>query len=244
MQFDFQVPQNGGMDISALGRYVKYKTGLGAIRVRASSGGYIDLTPGQSIRLAKEFQSINVQDRSGSSNQGVLVIGDVDFQDDSIVGSVSIIDGGVNSTLANKCFLGLRAGSIATAGKWYATYLSNPAASGKNVIVESIQFTANASGPLALHALASSAPAGPYGANKNVFSGGGAPSTAVLWGFEESSLALLGLPMRQEIVSANTERVIRFAEPVIIRPGVTLAVVFGTGIASMFTNMEWREEPL
>jgi hypothetical protein len=125
MQYDFTLNANGGGQVEATGEYVKYKSGLGAIRVKFSTGGYVDLTPGQGIRVQKRFNSINITDRSGNANQGVLVVGDVEFQDDTIVGVVSIVDGAKNSTLSKNCFLGNTACG-ALAGNYSMVNLINP----------------------------------------------------------------------------------------------------------------------
>lgn len=248
MQYDFQFPANGGQDIAAKGAYVKYKAGLGAIRVKFSTGGFVDLTPGQGVRMPVLFNSVNVSDRSASGNAGVLLIGDYDFQDDSIAGTVSVIDGGVSSTLADKCFLASVSMPISAAGKWAAAYLTNPSASGKNVILQSASISSFNTGTMTVHSIANGAPGGGNfsASNKNIYTGGGTPSTAKLWGFEESSLALLGKEGRKEVVLANTTRDFEVREPVIIRPGVSFALVFGgtAGAAGAFANFEFREEPI
>lgn len=247
MQYDFSMNASGAQVIAALGSYVKYKSGLGAIRVKFSTGGYVDLTPGQGVRLDKSFNTLNVEDRSGAGNQGVLVIGAIDFQDDTIVGSVYVIDNSVASTLASKCFLGALDGAIATGGNYAAHYLTNPTASGKNVIVESLSASSTAAaGSLAIHAITAGVPGGGAvsAVNKHVYSGGGVPSIAQMWKAEETAATyvLLGPALRRQRLPANDVREIRFAEPIIIRPGVTLAVVFGTTITTTTVNFEFREE--
>jgi hypothetical protein len=243
MQYDFSVNANSGMDINALGHYVKYKSGLGAIRVRASAGGYIDLTPGQSIRMDKEFMSINVADKSGNFNQGVLIIGDVEFQDDSIIGVVSTVDGARNSTLSKACFMGSVA-SGATAGVFNYSTIINPAASQKNVFLVGVYYTGS-TGNLKLGGLGL-VPAGVrHAVNKSLAISGGVLSVAFLESATnvtdllDNSNTLINHP-----VQANVSQYIKFAEPILVPPGMGLILTTGTVATGHTVTFEFREDPL
>ena len=153
MQYDFSVPANGGQSIEAVGIFLKYKSGLGKIRIKFNNGGALDLTPGQSVS-GLNFTGFTVTDRSGAANAGVILAGAFAMQDDSIVGAVSIIDGGVASSLANICYMGgVKSGAVA--GEMNFVMLDNPAGTGKNVIVESVTYSIEAGNAFQLATAAS-----------------------------------------------------------------------------------------
>lgn len=241
MQYDFSLNANGGQNIDAVGAYVKYKSGLGAIRVRFSTGGYVDLTPGQGIRLAKqEFNSLNLTDKSGNANQGVLVIGDVDFQDDTISGTVSVVDGGKNSTLAKQCFLGTA--DSGTAGSYNCALLINPAANTRNLIVEKVIASVATTGTVAIYLMGINPVGNVRGANKYAGVAGGQPSTAILEGNFQTAMALYTGLAQKAYISTNAPMVRDFDEPLIVPPGMAVVVVH-TGAGNwVLADFEWRED--
>lgn len=242
MQYDFQLQAGGGQSIEATGIFIKYKSGLGAIRVTTSNGDYIDLTVGQGIRVSKQFSRIVVNDKSGSINTGVLVVGDVDFHDDSIVGTVQVVDGGKNNTLKGNCFLGAMNPTIATAGHYGFAYLTNPSNSGKTIIFEALSVWTSVGEQWSLHMVPTgNTPTTAYGTNKLV---NGPQSTGILWTFEESSLAGPGTILRKEQLSAGVSRDFKPTEPIILLPGNTIGIGFGTVVGGGWVNLEWREDPL
>ena len=136
MQYDFNLPPGGGMQIEVKGRFFKYLSGTGPIRVRASNGGYVDLLPGQGV-WSLDYSSLTVQDRSNAQNAGVLIAGDFDFRDDRIAGTVDVVDGGKSRTAAGISFVGAANGE-AKENLYCVSQIWNPAGSGKNAIIESI----------------------------------------------------------------------------------------------------------
>jgi hypothetical protein len=241
MQYDFSLVANGGQDIAAVGSYIKYKSGLGAIRIRMSGGGYVDLTPGQGIRMNKPFIAFNITDRSGSANAGIILAGDYEFQDDSINGAVSIIDGGKQSTLTQRCFMGSCDSGTVGAQYNYVT-LVNDAASGKNVVVESVLISVPVAGTVYLTLTNAG-----VGAAVNAFNKAGnlAPVASAKMGAGSVTLiALIGDVMMKFALAANTPYTVKFAEPVIIVPNRSLSVVNGSGGAIITANFEFREDPL
>ena len=243
MQYDFTLNAGGGGNIDATGEYVKYKSGLGAIRVRFSTGGYVDLTPGQGIRVQKRFNSINLTDRSGNANQGVLVVGDVDFQDDSITGVVSIVDGGKNSTLSKNCFLGNTI-SPAVAANYSLVALINPAGNTKNLVVESVTGSLSGATTLAMYMLSMSPALNFHGQNKYAGLAGGQPSTAYIEGNQTPTLALGVTAFQQQAVAAGLPMTRKFAEPLIIPPGMAVIVANTTLNQGVNVDFEWREDPV
>lgn len=239
MQYDFTLVPFGGQDVSAIGQYIKYKSGLGAIRVRMSQGGFVDLTPGQGIRLPKEFTAFNITDRSGNANAGVILAGDYEFQDDSINGAVSIIDGGKISTLQQSCFMGTFDAPPINA-QYNSCVLGNPAGNLKNIVVESIAVSSTFSGPVVLTQSNSAVGASVVGINK---AGNLAPnSTGLMGAGAVTNLALAGAVFWKLNMAANSVAVIKLAEPIIIIPGRSISVLsisIGQGLTACF---EWRED--
>lgn len=241
MQYDFTLVANGGQDVNAVGSYIKYKSGLGKIRVRMSNGGYVDLTPGQGIRLDSPFNQFNISDRSGVANSGIILAGHYEFQDDTINGAVTIIDGAKLNTLTQSCFMGsCDAGSLGSNYN-YAT-LVNDAASGKNVVVESITVSVQTTTIVYLTLTNSG-----VGATINAFNKAGnlAPYALALMGPGAiNNIALIGNIMMKINLLANTPYTFKFAEPVIIVPNRSLSVVNGTLGSPLTACFEFREDPV
>jgi hypothetical protein len=89
MQYDLNLAPGAAQRIEASGRFFKYVSGQGKIRVTTSSGGQIDLMPGQGV-WGVDFNGLSVQDRTGTGNVGVLVAGAFEFRDDTVNGAVSV----------------------------------------------------------------------------------------------------------------------------------------------------------
>jgi len=243
MQYDFNMNANAGMDISATGRMVKYKSGLGAIRVKTSAGAVLDLTPGQGARLPKEFISVHVDDRSGNANAGILLIGDYDFQDDTIAGVVSIVDGGKNSTLSKNCFLGNWITS-GLAGNFSMVNLINPAGSGKNVIVESVIASLSSATTVAIYMLGLNPTGSTHAQNKYAAIAGGQPSAAFIEGNTTNLLSALGTACQQQAIQPGMPMTRKFAEPLIIPPGMAVCVANVTMAQGINVDFEFREDPI
>lgn len=148
MQYDFNLSANGGQVIDVKGRFVKYRSGTGPIRVRLSKGGYADLMPGQGI-FDTAFDSLTVNDRTGAQNIGVILAGDFDFRDDRITGTVDVVDGGRARTIQGHAFMGY-AGVTSASGQYSTSQLWNPAGSGKRLVVEQISINCDNSAPVVI----------------------------------------------------------------------------------------------
>jgi|GEM_PF-4187170 len=93
------------MQIDVRGRFFKYRSGTGLIRVRASRGGYVDLMPGQCINNL-DFDSLAVSDLSMARNEGVIIAGDFDFRDERIAGTVEIQNSASSLVRTNSAYSG------------------------------------------------------------------------------------------------------------------------------------------
>lgn len=144
MQYDFSLAAGAGVTLDIAGKFFKYKSGTGLIRVRGSSGGYLDLMPGQGV-WGTEFTSLTVQDRSGAQNVGVLLAGNDDFRDDRITGDVTVLDNGKSRSMSGVSFFRMRAaGPAATQYAWVQVF--NPIGSGKTIALNKIVISADTAG--------------------------------------------------------------------------------------------------
>jgi hypothetical protein len=254
MQYDLNLTPNGGQQIDAVGHFIKYKIGIGPIRVKTNTGAQVDLMPGQGIRASKPFGSITVTDRSGNSNMGILIAGDYEFQDDSIAGAVSIIDGGKSSTLAGNCFIGtVQSGTTSYYG---FVSLGNPDGSGKNLVLESVTYSAEVAGPVYM-SLGNSRGAFATVINDSTYSGnyinsqrttnkantknsGVQGNVALLRGMYMTTNLFLS-PFFRARALVGTPFTMKLAEPIIIQPGNELCIFTNTS-NEVGATIEWRED--
>lgn len=227
------------MQIEVKGRFFKYRSGIGAIRVRASGGGYVDLLPGQGVRNVA-FDSLTVQDRSGLQNVGVIVAGDFDFQDDRISGTVDVVDGGRARTIGGVAFMGY-ANAGSAAGQYSTSQLWNPPGSGVRLVVEQVSISSNGVG------------------DSVVISGGNAPCASKRMngiskripgaGVARGECRYEGRATRQADgycaipVSAGALINVKPTEPWVVEPGAGLEIFFGSpGAVTVMASYEWFEE--
>lgn len=141
MQYDFNMSAGGGQRIDAQGKSISYKNGVGAVRVTTSKGEIVDLLPGQGVK-ALEFNWLTIKDISGATNTGALVIGNYEFFDNNLYGTMTVtgkvqaIDGNRELSMAGGTFMAGRQVLAITGGAQNLIALKNPAGSGKNLIVE------------------------------------------------------------------------------------------------------------
>ncbi|PJC99798.1 hypothetical protein GQ37_005685 [Janthinobacterium sp. BJB1] len=238
MQYDFNLPPGGALNLEVKGKFFKYRSGAGPIRVRASKGGYVDLLPGQGVRNL-DYESLTVVDRSGANNAGVLVAGDFDFQDDRITGTVDIMDGARTRTLANMAFL---ADTALSPGGSYATLqLWNPVGSGKNVMLE--QLTISVDAATAISMWDSTAPKLTPGLNPSPKLLGGASGVARTFS-DNPGVAYTGVRNGSLNCQSNGSFIFPMKGPIVIPPGRGFVVQSGTITTILRCMFEFFEEPL
>ncbi|MGK5023116.1 hypothetical protein, partial [Janthinobacterium sp. LB2P10] len=222
MQYDFNLPPGGALNLDVKGKFFKYRSGTGAIRVRASKGGYVDLLPGQGVR-GFDFESLTVADRSGANNVGVLIVGDFDFQDDRIAGTVDVVDGGKARTLSNIAGIsGLNCGASAGVYSW--AQLWNPVGSAKNMIISGLQVSSSGAGGIVIRS--TNAPFATLAGNpvsklnQNIITAIEVrTATGAAWPGQGISTIL---------VSAGTNVPVSLKEPIVMQPGFGLAISGGS----------------
>lgn len=237
MQFDFNVAANGAQFIDVAGKFFKYKSGIGAIRVRNSTGGYVDILPGQGVS-GLEFSSLSVTDISGAANKGVLLAGAYEFRDDRISGDVNVIDNSKAVSESGMVFYDGQ-GVAAVVGQTSYVELFNPVASGKKIAISSYEITTDVSGWVAL---------GKYLTDTN---NGSKFMTSKLFGsaagIGKLNCGTNAVPLVNtadgfvRMLTANSPFVRQLREPIVLKPGFGYLIQAGTINAALTVAFETTE---
>jgi hypothetical protein len=239
MEYDFTIPGNGGQIVDVQGKFFKYRSGTGKIRVTTEKGESVDLLPGQGV-FNIDYTRLTIVDRTGNQNNGVLLAGNFDFRDDRISGTVDVIDGGKSRTLANQAFLGTGAIAAPATNFPYAQ-LFNPAASAVNLILKSFAVSSSVAGyaDLRIYNAAFANVGTSFVTNKQI---GGAVGNGVVnanYGATQISAAVVTSYQLQ----ANSSLIVPLSEQIVIRPGYGLLLDMNnsTGL-TLLADYEWYEE--
>ncbi|MGK5073243.1 hypothetical protein [Janthinobacterium sp. ZB1P44] len=242
MQYDFNLPPNGGQVIDVKGRFVKYRSGNSSIRVRMSNGGYVDLLPGQGV-WGVDYAGLTVQDRSGANNAGSIIAGDFDFRDDRITGTVDVVDGGKARVITGRAFSGAVA-ITPNAGQFGTLSLFNPAASPSRVMIEQLVISSNTSGEIGGYIGLSQVPN-----NQSVVSSpssklsGGADSACIFT--RNTSVAAnpyTGKAVFDNFLVAGQPYTYRLTEPIVLLPGHCLTIAHTVANGALILTAEHFEE--
>lgn len=242
MQYDFTLTANSAQVIDVAGKFFKYKSGIGAIRVILDKGSRVDLMPGQGV-WGVDFTRLTVQDLSGVGNDGVLLAGSFDFRDDTISGNVSVVDGGKNRTKANQAFFMAAQLGTAPAGQFSYQELWNPAASGKNLIIE--QYFLDSSAASRIYSGVSSARQGNGVLGVASKLAGGALSASLPF----SAIPTIAVPAGGTVlatinVAANITQTISLREPIVVPPGWGFFISNTVATNDLGVAVEFFEEPI
>jgi hypothetical protein len=238
MQYDFALTPLGGQIINVKGRFFKYRTGTGPIRVKLTDGGVIDLMPGQGVSN-RNFESIEIVDRSGAINAGTILAGDFDFRDERISGTVDVVDGGKSRTLSGRTYMcAISAGN--SAGQFAFNELWNPPGSNKNVIVEQWSLSSGAASIIYAGWHNVRLTTGPSGSISK--KAGGALSSALSGSVYRVAAGGIASVLTASNVSANQTIVVMPKEPIVIPPGFSFYCENETASSSLQTWVEFFEE--
>lgn len=142
----FVIPAGGSFPLICDGRYFRIQSATGPLKVVGDSFGNMgSVGVGQGLHLKATddaFHRLTFIDTSGGPNTVTVVIADADFVDNSLLGTVSVVDGEKARTLAGGMFAGAPV-QAAAAGAYGWVQLWNPAGTGKNLIVTAVEFTGN-----------------------------------------------------------------------------------------------------
>jgi hypothetical protein len=240
MQYDFTLLAGESKQNEVKGKFIKYKSGLGMIRVRMSKGGYVDLLPGQGVNNV-DYENFIITDKSGAANTGVVLAGNYDFRDDRITGTVDVVDGGKTRTLANIAFQGTTAGNSA-AGEYPHAQLWNPPASTKRLIVKQVFMSSTQAQQVAL-VFYNVALAG-FSANSQSKLANAAASITETRSMSSPTLLGIGAGFVAPYLAASGNMVVTFTEPIIVLPGWGLVLRGGLVASQINVAFEFIEELL
>lgn len=139
--YTFQIQANGAFPLQCAGRYFRINAASGSLKVIGDTFGPMGaVAVGQGLRLPKEapvFQRLTLVDTSGALNTVTIVVADADFVDNTVLGTVNVVDGGKARTIAGQAFYGFQS-SPGVAAQFSYVALQNNLGSGKRAIVEAI----------------------------------------------------------------------------------------------------------
>lgn len=246
--YDFTVGVNGSFSLQTTGRYFKYLSGNAGgadptITITSSlSGGQKSvLAPGQAIKYAKgSTTGFSIGNYAGSQPIiGKVLVGDDDFYDATLQGTVSVVDGGKFRTLSGSAFAAYGS-QVAVAGQCSRVQLWNPASNPNRLVVEQVNLAAGTSAQSAALvfmtvALATNMAVG-Y-AKKS-----GAPNSVAQINID----SIVAVPTEPELLvlgcSPNNTQAYKLNEPIIVLPGYGLTLYGGIPNALLGSTFEWYEE--
>lgn len=233
--------------IPAAGNFFCYVSGSAAgnddaIIVRPDSGGMpIELQPGQQFRFPRAVGAWRIAPRTaGAVVVGKVLVGDGDFADNRVSGSVEVIDGGKSRTLSGRSFaMSDQAGPVV--GQISAIQLWNPAA-GKIAVVRSFNAVISVAGGILIQP--NYAPITISLAQPNNKRANGAAS--VMQARAQSAVAApgsrIGSPMFYPIMAPNVPVYFALADPIILEPGYGLLMYSAATNVQIWGGFEFHEE--
>ncbi|WP_284894805.1 hypothetical protein [Burkholderia sp. lyk4-R2A-23] len=253
-KFDFTAPASGASQtINAPGRYLKYVAGTAGgsdtgliLTPGGKPGSKILLYPGQAITLPGDGtagpNAWTIANALGQAQiSGIVVIGNGRLDDNTLQGTVQVVDGGKARTLAGSAYVAVGGcGAVAaTYGHWQ---LWNPAASGKRLIVKAI--TAAPAGGMGVDVGFSTAVlTGSATATSTKLAGGAASSASM---YSQNNATLIGGTNGYEFVAnfssgGNLQYV--YQEPIVVPPGWGLTMRGEQQNVAFNGIFEYTEEP-
>lgn len=253
-KFDFTAPATGAPQVvNVPGRYLKYVTGnaggndAGLIITPGSKpGSKILLYPGQAITLPDDGTAgPNGWTLANALGQavitGTVVVGNGKIDDNTLSGTVQVVDGGKSRTLAGVAFV-MYGQQLAMAAQYSRVQLWNPAASGKRLIVESMDMTTAGAAASAFLTFNTTQLATLVGAGVAKRSSA-AVGTGLICTDTTATQPAAGGDMFSLSLAAASYGPQKFTEPLCIDPGYGL-VLWGAGQNVQFgCTFEWFEEP-
>jgi hypothetical protein len=250
--YSFSIPANGAFPLQCNGRYFRVNAATGSLKVIGDSFGPMGaVAVGQGLRLRDHdpvFQRLTFVDTSGAQNNVTVVIADADFVDNTVLGTVNVIDGGKARTLALQTFTGGTSRAPA-AGQFAAVQLYNGANAGtiRAVVSQITMQSSNADGLVIYETAGSSALATVVGAFRSKKAGIGATSYANL---RTDSLATItppaiavGNPLFQVNLPASGGYTYKLTEPIVIPGARGIMVIASSANNAIGASFEFYEEP-
>lgn len=247
--FDIRLVPGGVREINVRGSYIYFLNGSAGgadstISVQAVTGSDVVLMkPGQAFRLpqGEAYTQWILKNHAGAGTIiGQVFVGEGDFFDNRISGSVEVIDGGKNRAAANQAMMLAQSGGGGAPGMLNTHQLWNPAASGKNLIVE--QFFASCAVATLIYVGVNDVAMGvPSGSGFSKRAGGanssGQPVLANIAGVPTNAKILMALQ-----IPANLTQTVSLREPILLPPGFAFFVQCQTVETGITTTVEYFEE--
>lgn len=233
------------------GRYFAYYAGSAgggdsSIVVRHdASGTSVILKPGQAFRLPDQENPASewtlTPYTAGSVIKGTIIIGDGRIDDARISGSVEIIDGGKNRTMAGIAYSG--AFNVAAVAAQYAHCgIWNPVGSGKNIVIEKLVLSASVITVMSW-GTATAYLGTTNGSINNKKSTGGVTSAGILTNGASATATPTGFAYLGQIqVAANLPYTHELREPIVITPGTAFAICSNVQNVTLSATVEAFEE--
>jgi hypothetical protein len=230
--YDITISASGNdFQVGATGRFFYYLNGStgGAdqtIKVRAGNSGLsFLLKPGQSITLDDSEKKPDTWYISNYAKQAVILgqilTGEGSFTDNRISGSVEVIDGGKNRTLAGGAFSAASSANP-TAANYAFSYLYNPAGSGKNVIVNDMQVSST-TGQTIYVVTGTGVPPGIAYAGTSKKAGSGLASAAVKYEGAQAAYPGTNVLFANAVAAATPQR-IQLTDPIVLTLGAWICI--------------------
>lgn len=252
-KFDFTAPASGASQpINATGRYLKYVTGNAGgndtgliVTPEGKPGSTVLLYPGQAIRQPLDQPAPTawtVRNALGQAQiSGSLVIGNGQIDDNTLSGTVQVVDGGKARTLANMAY-GAGGNPNGVAGQYSQLQLWNPSNSGKRLVVESMLVWAQNGGCTFYFESSTAALATLVANGQPKLLSGNAGIGAVYTG-STATAPPAGSAIGTMPVSTGTTYSVVPHEPYVIPPGYGLVIINNLANNSIAGSFEWYEEP-
>jgi hypothetical protein len=252
--YDIGIEPGGVHTINVQADYIYFRSGSAGggdttVVFQPNAGGEsVYLQPGQAYKMPAAMSGKNVtwtlRNLKGEGKiAGIILMGEGEFQDNRVSGSVEVIDGGKARTLAGMAFsIATAPGSAVTVNSRVA--ILNPAGSAKNLVVESIAFAPDALATANLYSGAGPIGIADPGFSKNmgmaaqisvaqvsrdVTTQTSGPGTAALW---------------QMAAQAGARDVWTPTEPIVIPPGKSLIIWCNVKNVNFAALFEWFEESI
>lgn len=207
--YPFSIPAGGSFPLLVIGDYAKILTSSGPLTLQGDTFGSIGpILAGQGVQDS-HFRRLVLEDESGATNNGTILIADNAFIDDRITGEVSVIDGGKSRTLSGQVY-GWRLNTPGVAANYNWGQIWNPAGSTRRMIVKS--YSANVAAVAGINNIDITTPSGTIGSKLS----GGAASGMLSRGVNSVSATPGGIVLTNQIIAGQY---IVEPEPLVINPG-------------------------
>ncbi|MCX5545691.1 hypothetical protein M3A49_40820 [Paraburkholderia sp. CNPSo 3076] len=253
-KFDFTAPASGAaVVVNAPGRYIKYVLGnaggndTGLIVTPGSKpGSKILLYPGQAVTLPEDGTAgpngWTITNAVGAGTIiGSVVIGNGRIDDNTLQGTVNVVDGGKFRTLSNSAFA-CAAGAPGAASVYGRNQLWNPAASGVRLVCESVVIKASSTAQSMNIGFMNTQLTGGLVQGVSKLGGGTAAKGGVMADTNASSVQTF-TALSVASAQANTLQNIYDIEPLVVPPGWGLTLWSTVANSDLVTNFQWYEEP-